>query len=493
MLGAFVTTRGQRNAMMVAVAVLGAGVLVVACGDSADDSAANGAGHNSSSNSAASGTTTGGGQAGAHAGGAGAQGGAAGGDVGGASAGGGPPTPVWQSQLSTISERHRFVDGAMFGGWGPHLGHLLRAPSSQGAGESLWFADDHCAQTAADGPLCDVLHDHSLGYYERVGNSWIERAVIALAGTVQQNTGSLVGNDGILYSYGLDVAGGTILECPYNPKVGALPCSTLPFATGPSANYIGAAISPQGYRLVWWTNVVDGGGGSFRYIIDYGGGFNGPRIGGTAGYNDAAYINIAFGGASANDFTLHAQTVSGLAPNWDFHGIVGYGDMGSSDAVSWSNALAPVNGDAVVSTNDVWTDPASGDTHLLARLEGGQAAYYFRPQGGAWSAASWLLAGAYRARWLLTQEHLALVTGTATDSLQARIVRRADIAPGMPVPWPEEPDEVVALAAGFGAVYAIYPESHAYQTGVSDSLNMALVGANAQYRVTHVSLSYSLP
>ena len=49
----------------------------------------------------------------------------------------------------------------------------------------------------------------------------------------------------------------------------------MPFTLVPSSNYLGAAISPLGYRMVWWTGVVDGGGGSFHYVVDYGGGWNG--------------------------------------------------------------------------------------------------------------------------------------------------------------------------------------------------------------------------
>ncbi len=207
------TLRTRHQPVLLAATALVASVLFAACEGGDDDATAHGSGNQPSSNaSSTSATTSAGGQGGTNAGGAAAAGGAGGGEGGGSSAGGGP-SKSWQSQLSTISERHRFIDGAMFGGWGPHLGHLLRAPSSTGPGESMWFADDHCAQTAADGPVCDVLNDHSLGYFEQQGGSWVERAVIALPGTVQQNTSSLVGNDGILYSYGLDVAGGTTGVC----------------------------------------------------------------------------------------------------------------------------------------------------------------------------------------------------------------------------------------------------------------------------------------
>src|SRR5262249_16907838 len=38
---------------------------------------------------------------------------------------------------SLIDASHRYQPGAMYGGWGAHLGHLLRS-----SGNELWFVDD---------------------------------------------------------------------------------------------------------------------------------------------------------------------------------------------------------------------------------------------------------------------------------------------------------------------------------------------------------------
>jgi hypothetical protein len=78
----------------------------------------------------------------------------------------------------------------------------------------------------------------------------------------------------------------------------------------------------------------------------------------------------SFGGAKPSLFTMHAQLVSGQAPNWGFLGAVGSGDLTTTNAVTWSNVLGAVGGDAIISTNDVWTDPDTGDTHLVARTAG---------------------------------------------------------------------------------------------------------------------------
>ena len=479
------TTRsvGVPNAIFI-----GAAVLWAACGDSGSSTmatsagAAGAGGHGGVANSGV-------GQGGGAAAGGGVGHSGQGGNTASGAGGGGGGAPNWVATLRPLSLRHRFIDGAMFGGWGPHLGHLLRTDKSNDVGSTLWFVDDYCAQNVADGLQCNVNDDHSLGYFELDGGVWTERQVISLPGTVQQNTASLVADDGTLYSYGLDVAGGVIHQCSYAPKAGPEGCSALPFSTGANANYIGAAISPQGYRLVWWTQVMDGGGGAFHYIIDYGGGFNGPRSGGVDGYNDASYVNIAFGGTSANAFTMHVQLVSGVAPNWSFFGAVGYGDMSDTSPVAWSNALAPPANTAVSSTNDVWTDAATGDTHLLARLESGAAAYYHRPAGGAWSAASFVQPAAYRARWVVVAGRLAMVYGQPNDELQVRIADLASQSAGVPIDWETLSPETVTLPSDFGKVYAIYPESPAYQNAAASSIEVALVGATQQYSVTHLSLS----
>jgi hypothetical protein len=391
--------------------------------------------------------------------------------------------------IETIHDHHRYIATKMFGGWGPHLGHLLRAPESSGNGSTLWLADDHCAQPGSTGTPCDVNHDHTLGYFERTPSGWIQRHTIALPGTIQQNTGSIVSPDGTkITTFGLDIAGNHIIECNYDPKTGPLGCNPLTFTTLlPSSNYMGAAISPQGHRLVWWTTVVDNGAGSFHYIVDYGGGWNGPRSGDCGGYNDASYINIAFGGVAPSDFTMHAQLVSGAAPNWSFLGAIGQGNLSTTDPVSWQNALS-VTGDTVSSTNDIWTDAATGDTHVIARTTDGAAPYFHRPAGGAWSGATFVLPATYRARFVPTGDRLFLIYGPAAGGLAYRVAEKADRVPGAPIAWDSLAESHVELPADFGMVMAIYPESPVYQPTSATGAHVAIVGETAQWSVTHVQL-----
>jgi hypothetical protein len=360
----------------------------------------------------------------------------------------------------------------------------VRAAASSGEKTTLWLVDDVC-----DPGSCDVLHDTTLGYFELTASGWTERSKVTLPGTVQQNTATIANAAGAeLHTFGIDVAAGVVRECRYAPAAGPAGCTTLPFSLLPSSNYIGAAISPSGARLVWWTTVVDGGGGSFHYVVDYGSGWNGPRSGGINGYNDASYINIAFGGDKPSAFTMHAQLVSGLAPNWSFLGAVGTGDLTTTDAVAFDNALAPVSGDAIASSNDIWTDTSTGDTHLIARTAGGAAAYFHRPAGGAWSAATFTLPATYRARFVVSQGRLVLVYGPNSGGLAWRVASAVDRPQGKAIDWASLAESTAQLPAGFGSVLAIYAESPMYQVTEAQGIHVALVANSQENVVLHAAL-----
>jgi hypothetical protein len=377
----------------------------------------------------------------------------------------------------------------MFGGWGPHLGHLVRAGS--GASSELWFVDDVCSQ-ASGADLCDVNQDKAIGYFKSTPGGWTKVAEAPIPGVVQQNTATIVNADGKTFStFGLDVQSHAIVECVFTVASATSACSPVA-GIGPlpsSSNYIGAAISPQGHRMVWWTRVQDGGGGDFEYIVDYGGGWNGPRIGPIGGYNDASYINVAFGiGANQAKFTMHGQLVSGLAPNWSFFGAVGEGDTATSAPVTWTASLASPMGDAVESTDDILTDPITGDEHLFARTHSGAAVYFHRPAQGAWSGPLFTLPASYRVRFVLASDAIYLVYGIANKGLGLRAAAPAARITGSPIDWAALAETTVALPTGYENIYAIYPEAPAYQRERPTTVNVALVGAVTQNEALSVAI-----
>jgi hypothetical protein len=398
----------------------------------------------------------------------------------GGGGGGGP-----KFEVEVITTRHRFIPNAMFGGWGPHLGHLVRAPDANG-GTALYFVDDVCSQSGGSPPVCDVLHDNAVGVFRLDGGTWTNLGETPLPGQVQQNTGTMA-MAGVLRTYGIDIANEVVQECSYDTKTATRACEALPFSLDASSNYIGAAVSPTGTQMVWWTVVKDGGGGSFQWIANYGGGWNGPRTGDVGGYNDSSYINIAFR-KDTTAFTMHTQLVSGLAPNWAFLGATGEGDAASTNAVTWANSLAPPAGDSVMSTNDIFIDPTTSDTHLLARTTQGAAVYYFRPKNGSWSGPLTVISGVLRARFSASGNGLAMVFGPTGAGLKYKLAPAASIVAGKPIDWTTVAEHSVPLPAGYDNIDAIYTESSVYQTTPTQDIHVAVVGATRQNEALHVGI-----
>lgn len=384
--------------------------------------------------------------------------------------GGSPSAP--RVLHTVITGTHRAIPGQMFGGWGPHLGHLVRR-----AGGELWFVDDACEAT---GPTaCDVNVNRRVDAFsfDEGARTFRKRGAVALSG-VQQNTATIA-RGGVFHTYGVDTAQSRLTECTLDPAaVAAWACRTIPIALPAQTNYVGAAVSPDGHKLVWATTVSDGGGGTFHWFADYGGGFNGPRTGAVGGFNDASYAHASFlGGAQKGRFVFHAQLVGGLAPNWTFHAAVADGDVGTANALAFT-LLAGAANDPLVSTNDVLVDPVTNDAHLLARSRAGDAVYLFRPSGGAWSAPRAVFPKSLRARLsLLASGHLAVVYQTP-QGVAVKLAPRTARAAGAPVDWSVVPVVSLGLPSAYASPIAIYTEEATYQAAAPPAVSFALVGKN---------------
>lgn len=389
------------------------------------------------------------------------------------------PPPAAVAETAVITTAHRAIPGAMFGGWGPHLGHLVRT-----AEDRLFFADDACEPGS-----CDVDVNQRLDVHELVGDAWVLRGSVPLPAGIQQNTGTIADGDQLL-SFGVDVLAHQIVSCRIDPDDAvAATCAPIVASALPlSTNYVGAAVSPDGYPVTWATTVGNGSGGSFHWFVDYGGGWNGPRTGHVGGYDDASYVNIAFdGGARSTSFVMHAQLVAGVAPNWAFDAAFADGDAASGDAVAFA-LLPDAPDDPLASTNDVFVDPASGDTHILARTAGGAAAVLFRPRGGSFGPPSFALSATYRARWvLLADGTLVAAYGRDGQGLYYRAFPAQARVAGQPLDVAAAPEIAVPLPAGYETLWAIYPESRSYQGSAPPSLNLALVGAARDTEVLWVT------
>lgn len=373
----------------------------------------------------------------------------------------------WTTRITPITDHHRAIPGVMFGGWGPHLGHLVQVDAT-----SYWV-DDLCDRGIPGD--CNVDINRRVGVFRNTGEAWQQLTAIPLAG-VQQNTAAIADRDRV-FVYGLASGARRVIECSYVIATGAQACTTIDIPTGAFANYIGAAFVGTA-RVVWWTNVVDGGGGSFSYIVDYGGGWNGPRVGPIGGYNDCGYAHLA----PRPDGTVEAfcQVVSGLAPSWTFATLVGT-TSGALDApVAWTSGLASPPGDPVISTNDLVVD-AAGTAHLLARSQAGSAIYYAKSAAGYQRIAT--LPSTFRARWLIAGDRVAL----ARDVDRHRLVVR--ISPPNPGERAFEQWETVEVALPeLGDLLAIYPLAAAYQRQPIAGFELVVVGTADERRAVHVAI-----
>lgn len=378
--------------------------------------------------------------------------------------------PGWTARVLPITDQHRAIPGVMFGGWGPHLGHLVQV------GDASYWVDDLCAPTMPGD--CDVNINRRVGVFRLAAEGWTKLTTIPLAG-VQQNTAAIADQDRV-FVYGIASGAQRVTECSYAIANGAQACTTINIPIGAFANYIGAAFVGDA-RVVWWTNVVDGGGGSFSYIVNYGGGWNGPRTGAIGGYNDCGYAHLA----ARPDGKVEAfcQVVSGLAPSWTFATLVGTAGAALDAPVQWSNGLAPAPGDPMISTNDLVVDPA-GTAHLLARSQAGAAVYYAKSQAGYSLMSS--LPATLRARWLVAGDRIAL----ARDVDRSRLV--VSISPPDPSSLAIDQWETVEVALpALGDILAIYPLAAAYQRQPMTRFELAVVGTTDEHRAVHVAITRS--
>ncbi len=372
------------------------------------------------------------------------------------------PTVTPKPDHALITTAHRYQAGYMFGGWGPHLGHLLRASD-----KSLWYADN----TGNDVQKVPQLH-----YYHEVSNKWVLAGSVTTYGRVQQNLGSVMKYD-VIYSYGVDIENHRIEECYFitTTLVGA--CNLLPFATDQNANYIGAALTPSGYTIVWWTNVYEGGG-SFEYIYNFGGGWNGPIKSSIERYSDVSYIHIGF--KNDSDFILLAQGVSGIPPNWTYTPLLARGTIGKVVS-KWSVIPSMSVSDRAISTNDLWVDRVGG-AHLLTRTASGALQYGYQSSPSSEIKNSLLIKDAYRGRFMedgLGNISLVYSSSRPKDDVIERMDYQKSKITGS-IPWDTSVRTTYGLPTGFGKVHAIYSESRIYQLSPITSGVFAVNGSANQ-------------
>jgi hypothetical protein len=176
-----------------------------------------------------------------------------------------------------------------FSGWGPHLRGIMRDDS-----DNLYFGTN----IITDSSQSVLINRKSKGD----STMWSEVKRFAhAAGQINQKDAFVFNGQHIL-AYAVNFGAARLEECYYTVVGGLAACNhiligTSAYVVEASSNYVGAAITPGGHRVVWWTTVgAQGNAGQFKVIANYGGGWNGP-FGATIlpfGWVDLAYVHMTF-------------------------------------------------------------------------------------------------------------------------------------------------------------------------------------------------------
>jgi hypothetical protein len=353
-----------------------------------------------------------------------------------------------------VTNEHRFQRGVMSAHWGHHLGHLVRTRTN-----GLWFVDDTGN---------DVNITPRARYYQLVDDTaWVWRADITNGGTVQQNTASVAIGDTI-YTYGIDIATPALVENWLNTQTLASGTKAIRYIVS-NTNYIGAAVTPSGGRIVWWTNVVDGGGPASWYYTWHDGTRWKPMVTSSVPSNDFSYVLIAW----ANDSTFYAagEAVAGIAPNWTYD--LGAGKVVLGKPMSEFTSLKGTN----YTASDLWVNPANGDLHILGD-GGGKQTYYYRAAGAPWPDSGAVLTNPvtiYRGTRFIEAPDgfLYLFLSTPTGSKFKRIDR--NLITGK-IPLDSLTTHDVHNTPGFNYTFALFPEVKTCQTTPVQGINFAYPG-----------------
>ncbi len=370
-----------------------------------------------------------------------------------------------------VTNQHRYDkdDPGLVGGfWGHHLGHMVRTST-----KGLWYVDDTGT---------DVNRNPAINYHHFDGIKWTLIKTLPNPSTIQQNTATLAIGDTI-YTYGLNIVGGYIEEAIFDTKTNTAIYNRKIQSTGSNTNYIGAALSPNGTRVVWWTKVdYNGGPSDWVYIYNKGGVWNGNAIVTKIPGNDFSYVFASFLNDSV--FYVGGEVPSGIAPNWTYE--VGAGKVVLGLPISGFTKMKGSN----TAVNDIWVNRVNGDAHLFAYGSYGTIGYFYKPANGVWSDSINFLEVGSLSRWrfidspdgnlylILSQggfKFLVIPKNTITGKISIS---------GLPV-FPINSDD------GFTGSYAIWPEVQEYQTTPVGGINFAYPGNDFSYSnlLRHVTIA----
>jgi len=357
----------------------------------------------------------------------------------------------WSARSFQITDEHRYEVGAMGPHWGHHLGHMVRSADGQ-----LWYVDDTGN---------DVYNNPAVNIHRFAGDGWDLVMTVPNPPVIQQNTGTIAVGD-TLYIYGLNIIGGYIEEAKFDAVTEQLIDYEQIFYTGPSTNYIGAAVSPGGTRVVWWTNVVNNDGPStWSYVFHDGTQWNGP-VQSSIPANDFSYVFASF----QDDSTMWVagEMPGGSAPNWVFKLGAGRVRLGSP-----MNQIVVYTQD--ITAHSIWVNPNDGGVHLFGQNHGGTVSYYHRPQDGSWpTTETQLPIGAVGRFRTVDSDDGRLYLVYNVNGLHMLPLQKSTLQGALSVATSEIID--IAHITGFQNTGSIWAETRCYQTNPVSALTFGFYG-----------------
>ena len=379
-----------------------------------------------------------------------------------------------------LSDQNRKQDGVAFGGWGPHLRAVLRMND-----DSLWYVMDHSQG--------DVKSNDQLYYLRQQDGAWervVEQDLIPGA-----NQGyAHVANGKEIFSYGVNFRLGQLHECRLQTETLARsPCAAVRnragevVMVGGGANYVGAAISPQGTRLVWWVVVTPTGTQQWRYVYNRGDGWEGPVITNLAkARSGLSYIYVRF--VNENEVALSGQLWIGVFPDGSPQATLTHFRLG--EAIQGYHTLkSPDKKGFPKSGSDLWVNPATSTVHAVVEgfgddFFGNKVYYYTFKLREPWRELTPVqtFQGYFRARFTqIAQGDLFLVMGGRTGNSKIDVFHVPGERISDPVNWNAANKFAPAMPGSMHyAPMAIWIENRAYQTTAVRHLSFAITGEYPQ-------------
>lgn len=358
-----------------------------------------------------------------------------------------------------ITNQHRVQEGYVGGFWGHHLGHMVRT-----ATQGLWYVDDTGS---------DVNINPNITYHRLEGLKWVLKRTLANPNTIQQNTATVAVGDTI-YTYGLNILNWYIEEAVCNARTSTASYNRRIRFTAAGSNYIGAAVSPTGTRVVWWTRVVDGNGPSdWVYMYNTGSGWSSSITTKIPG-NDFSYVFASFLNDSV--FYVGGEVPGGNAPNWTYE--AGAGRVVLGQPVQEFTKMKGSN----IGAHDIWVNRANGDVHFLVYGSYGAPGYFYKPAGGAWTDTVTLvdIGGVGRSR-LIDNPDGNLYYIVSQNGFKMMTIPTSSIT-GM-IDFSGRPLVPLGTYDGYQFSYAIWPEVKEFQTTPVGGINFAYPGNDYDYAI----------